>query len=79
MLERGDEIEAGDILKLDVHHHQMREEGPRPLYREIAIGHRLHREAACPQYIAEKLPVQIVVLDNEDSVRHCAPEGLFIS
>ena len=63
-------VEKIDILKLDVHHQQMREEGPSPLYREIAIGHRLHREAACPQYIAEKLPVQIVVLDNEDSLCH---------
>jgi len=38
-----------------------------------AVGDRFDREAPRLQHIAKQFPIEIVVLDNEDSLRHCDP------
>ena len=43
--------------------------------RVVAVGYRLDGETAGLQHVAEQLTVEIVVLDNEDSLRHCAPDA----
>ena len=76
MLEQGDQIEAGDVLQLDIHYHEIGREGAGRFDCQIAIGNRFYRKAPCLQHVAEKLPVEIVVLDNEDALRHLASEPL---
>src|SRR5690606_7806025 len=73
-LEVGDQVQPGNVLQLDVHDHQIGEKAPRPLDCLIPVGYRFDGETPGLQDVAKKLTVEIVVLDNENSLRHCAPD-----
>src|SRR5690606_4985816 len=75
LLQAGDQIEPGDLLQLDVHDHQIGEKDARPLDRLRAVGYGFDGETASREDITEELSVQIVVLDNENTFSHQAPDS----
>src|SRR5690606_14456069 len=75
LLEIGDKVEPGDVLELNVHDHQVGEKAASLLDRIIAVGYRFDGETAGLENVTEKLTIEVVVLDNEDSLRHCAPDA----
>jgi hypothetical protein len=58
---------------LDIHDDQARHEFACPIERLMPIGDGFDRKALALQDIAKQFPVEIVVLDNEDSLCHFAP------
>ena len=40
----------------------------------MAVGYRLDRETAGQKHIAEQFSIEVVILDNENSLGHYAPE-----
>src|SRR5690606_28198712 len=75
LLEVGDQVEPRHVLELDVHDHQVGEKAACFLDRIVAVRYRFDGETAGLENVAEKLTIEVVVLDNEDSLRHCAPDA----
>ena len=65
-----DQVEPRDIGHLDIHDDQVRHEFARLAQRLQPVGDRLDSEALTAQDIAEQFAIEIVVLDNEDSLCH---------
>lgn len=72
-LRRFDQIEAGDVRQLDVHDNQVGHELTRTVQRVETVGNGIDSVALACEHVAEELPVEIVVLDNENSLCHLGP------
>ena len=71
-LEFGDQVDAADIGQLDVHDHEMRLEALGRAQHVLSVGHGHDFVSVCLQHVTEQLTIEIVVLDNEDSLCHLA-------
>ena len=58
------------MRQLDVHDDQVGHEPPCGVERIAAIGDGFNCKALIPEHVAKQSPVEIVVLDNQDSFCH---------
>jgi hypothetical protein len=78
-LQRLDQFQARNVGQLDVHDHEVGDEQAGPLDRLAPVGDGLDGEAVGLQQVAEQLAIEVVVLDNQNSLplspRVRAPEA----